>query len=43
MASRLPTKQKALQGREFQCPAILNEPLALLILKRQKQVVAKWS
>ncbi|WP_165915395.1 hypothetical protein [Bacillus thuringiensis] len=25
------SKQKALQGREFQCPAILNEPLALFI------------
>ncbi|WP_312501259.1 hypothetical protein, partial [Bacillus luti] len=35
------SKQKALQGREFQCPAILNKPLALLNLKRQKQVVAK--
>jgi len=24
------SKQKALQGRELQCPAILNEPLPLL-------------
>ncbi|MFK4379063.1 hypothetical protein ABH948_004485 [Bacillus sp. RC218] len=25
------SKQKTLQGREFQCPAILNEPLTLFI------------
>ncbi|MGE8052737.1 hypothetical protein ACQKOD_02015, partial [Bacillus mycoides] len=25
------SKQKALQGRELQCPAILSEPLALLV------------
>ncbi|KXY29015.1 hypothetical protein AT268_20000 [Bacillus cereus] len=25
------SKQRALQGRELQCPAILNEPLALFI------------
>ncbi|EEL42797.1 hypothetical protein bcere0021_51380 [Bacillus cereus Rock3-42] len=30
MASLLPARQKALQDRELQCPAILNEPLPLL-------------
>ncbi|KAA0776754.1 hypothetical protein DN392_10155 [Bacillus sp. BB51/4] len=26
------SKQKALQGRELQCPAILNKPLPLLLI-----------
>ncbi|PEL57859.1 hypothetical protein COE98_27280 [Bacillus wiedmannii] len=30
------SKQKALLGRELQCPAILNEPLALLNFKKTK-------
>ncbi|WP_206742927.1 hypothetical protein, partial [Bacillus wiedmannii] len=30
------SKQKALQGRELQCPAILSEPLMLLIFKKTK-------
>ncbi|OAK24122.1 hypothetical protein A6283_08655 [Bacillus wiedmannii] len=30
------SKQKALLGRELQCPAILNEPLTLLNFKKTK-------
>ncbi|MBU0450091.1 hypothetical protein KN035_16625, partial [Bacillus thuringiensis] len=41
VASRLPTRQKAPLRQKLHPPPILNEPLALLKLKRQKQVVAK--
>jgi len=35
------SKQKALQGREFQCPAILSKPLALLnVIQLQRR---EWS
>jgi len=36
VAALLPMRQKALLGRELQCPAILNEPLALLNFKKTK-------
>jgi len=41
VASLLPTRQKAPLRQKLHPPPILNEPLALLKLKRQKQVVAK--
>ncbi|MEC2920161.1 hypothetical protein P9Z46_15810 [Bacillus tropicus] len=41
VASRLPTRKKAPLCQKLQPSPILSEPLLLLKLKRQKQVVAK--